>query len=108
MKRRTTAKVRGDEISSKPVNKPAPGDPTAPLLVNVRSAKNQLSGLLERAAQGTIVVITSDGRPKAKLIGYSAKRKRFRFDWNSLKSIPLKSGTKPVEEIVREERDSRS
>jgi prevent-host-death family protein len=41
-----------------------------PLEVSVRVAKDQLSSLLERAAQGRDVVITSDGKPKAMLVRY--------------------------------------
>lgn len=38
--------------------------------VNVRTAKDQLSSLLERAAQGEEIVITSDGKPKAMIVRY--------------------------------------
>lgn len=40
--------------------------------VNVRMAKDQLSALLERAAEGEEIVITSDGRPKGMLVRYTA------------------------------------
>ena len=42
----------------------------APLEVSVRTAKDQLSSLLERAAQGEEIVITSDGKPKAMIVRY--------------------------------------
>ena len=38
------------------------------MIANVRTAKAKLSELLERAANGEEVVITSDGRAKAKLV----------------------------------------
>jgi len=38
--------------------------------VSVREAKDQLSSLLQRAAAGEEVVITSDGEPKAMLVRY--------------------------------------
>lgn len=38
--------------------------------VNVRTAKDQLSSLLERASQGEEIVITSDGLPKAMIVRY--------------------------------------
>ena len=38
--------------------------------VSVRAAKDGLSALLERAAAGEQIVITSDGRPKAMLVRY--------------------------------------
>lgn len=41
-----------------------------PAEVNVRTAKDQLSALLERAAQGEEIVITSDGKPKAMIVRY--------------------------------------
>jgi prevent-host-death family protein len=39
-------------------------------VVSVREAKDQLSNLLDRAANGERIVITSDGRPKAMLVAY--------------------------------------
>ncbi|MSU49805.1 MAG: type II toxin-antitoxin system prevent-host-death family antitoxin [Opitutus sp.] len=39
-------------------------------LVSVREAKDQLSGLLQRAAAGEEIIITSDGEPKAMLVRY--------------------------------------
>ncbi len=36
--------------------------------VSVREAKDQLSALLQRAAAGEEIVITSDGEPKAMLV----------------------------------------
>src|SRR3954465_4500064 len=42
----------------------------APVEVSVRTAKDQLSALLERAAQGEEIVITSDGKPKAMIVRY--------------------------------------
>lgn len=41
-----------------------------PVEISVRTAKDQLSALLERAAQGEDIVITSDGRPKAMIVRY--------------------------------------
>src|SRR5262245_3495122 len=76
-------------------------------LINVRAAKDQLSSLLEQAAQGSEVIITSDGQPKAKLVPFKARRKRFKVDWELLRSMPLKPGSPTAEEILREERDGR-
>ncbi|HVU23942.1 MAG TPA: type II toxin-antitoxin system prevent-host-death family antitoxin [Opitutus sp.] len=39
-------------------------------VVSVREAKDQLSGLLQRAARGEQIVITSDGQPKAMIVRY--------------------------------------
>ena len=41
-----------------------------PAQVSVRTAKDQLSALLERAAMGEEIVITSDGKPKAMIVRY--------------------------------------
>jgi prevent-host-death family protein len=39
-------------------------------VVNVREAKDRLSSLLDRAADGERIVITADGHPKAMLVAY--------------------------------------
>jgi len=38
--------------------------------VSVREAKDQLSALLQRVADGEEIVVTSDGQPKAMLVRY--------------------------------------
>jgi prevent-host-death family protein len=92
------------------------GEPTArvaepaavyglPMLVNVRAAKDALSGLLEKASRGEEVIITSDGKPKARLVAVRNTAKPFRVDWALLKSIPWRGG-KTAEQLIREERDS--
>lgn len=77
------------------------------LVVNVRTAKDQLSSLLEQAAQGNVVVITSDGEPKARLVPMRPRRKPFRVDWGLLRSTPLRRGAPTSEELVRDDRDGR-
>ncbi len=79
----------------------------SPLTINVRAAKDSLSSLLERAAQGLETIITSDGKPKAKLVPVEKKRKPFRVDWELLRSIPIRKGARSSEDLIREERDSR-
>lgn len=76
-------------------------------VVNVRAAKDQLSSLLEEAASGNEVIITSDGVPKAKLVPVRGQRRVFRVDWALLNSMSLKAGTPNTEAIVREDRDGR-
>ena len=78
------------------------------LVVNVRAAKDQLSNLLEQAARGNVVVITSDGQPKAKLVPVQARRRPFRVDWELLRSMPVLRRDPTAEELVREDRDGRS
>jgi prevent-host-death family protein len=77
------------------------------LLINVRAAKDQLSSLLEQAANGNEVIITSDGRPKARLVPFRSARKQFRVDWELLRATRPKVGAKSAEELVREDRDGR-
>jgi prevent-host-death family protein len=77
-----------------------------PVVINVRAAKDSLSSLIERAANGLETIITSDGVPKAKLVPVQRKRKPFHADWELLKSIPIRKGSKRSEDIIREERDS--
>jgi prevent-host-death family protein len=73
---------------------------------NVRTAKAQLSALLERAAAGEEIVITSDGRPKAKLVPIGPAAEPFRVDRRLLAVRPLRSSSS-AEAIVRSERDGR-
>ena len=82
-------------------------EPPPATLINVRAAKDQLSSLLEQAASGHEVIITSDGMPKARLIPVKPARKPFRVDWALLRSVKPKPGVKSAEEILREERDGR-
>lgn len=81
--------------------------PALPALINVRAAKDQLSSLLDQAAAGNEIVITSDGVPKARLVPYVAPRKPFRVDWALLRSVSVKPGGKSAETLVREDRDGR-
>ena len=82
-------------------------EPLPPLQVNVRAAKDNFSSLLEEASRGHEIIITSDGKPKARLVPYHMKRKRFKVDWALLRSMPVTPGP-AAEEIIREERDGRS
>jgi prevent-host-death family protein len=77
-------------------------------IINVRSAKTHLSALLELVAGGREITITSDGKPKAKLIPViEAKgRKTFQGMGDFLLRQPVHGGPS-AEELVREDRDSR-
>ena len=54
-------------------------------VVSVREAKDQLSGLLQRAARGEQIVITSDGLPKAMIVRYRPVLRG--KPWQSLKAF---------------------
>lgn len=74
--------------------------------VNLRAAKDQLSSLVEAAARGDEVVITSHGHPKAKLVAARARRKPFQMHWSWLRAQPMSRGAR-AESVVREDRDAR-
>ena len=76
--------------------------------VTVRDAKSRLSALLEWVAGGREITITSDGRPKARLVPVSAEpeRKVFRGMGEFLSKQPVHGGPS-AEELVREDRDGR-
>jgi prevent-host-death family protein len=73
--------------------------------VNVRTAKARLSELLERAAAGEDVTITSAGKPKAKLVAAGPTAQPFRVNRRLLAIRPRGRG-RPAEAIVREDRDA--
>lgn len=76
-----------------------------PAEVSVRVAKDQLSSLLERAAQGEDIVITSDGKPKAMIVRYRPviTGKPARSLRELRRSMPM---TPDSTELIREMRDS--
>lgn len=82
------------------------GSYIASMIATVRTAKAQLSKLLERAAAGEEILITSDGRPKAKLVGVGAAPRPFRVNRALLRTRARRTGRR-AEVMVREERDSR-
>jgi len=77
-------------------------------IINLRSAKTHLSALLELVAGGREITITSDGKPKARLIPVTeAKgRKTFQGMGDFLLRQPIHGGPR-AEELIREDRDSR-
>ena len=78
-------------------------------VISVRAAKAHLSGLLELVASaGKEFVITSDGKPKARVVPIEAtpKRKVFPGSAEHLKTIPLRPGPS-AEELIRADRDGR-
>src|SRR5262249_30421565 len=82
------------------------GDDAHRMIVSVRIAKARLSELLERAAAGEEIVITSAGRPKARLVGHTeSPPPTFRVHQALLRARP-KSGTR-AEALIRAERDAR-
>jgi prevent-host-death family protein len=76
------------------------------MIANVRTAKAKLSEFLARAAAGEEIVITSDGKPKAKLVGIPAVHTRYRVNRRLLTATAGRTGT-PAEVLIRLDRDSR-
>jgi len=75
------------------------------MIASVRTAKARLSQLLERAASGEETVITSDGRPKAKIVGLGPAPRPFRVNHRLLRT--RRGGTgRSADVLVREERDA--
>lgn len=75
----------------------------------VRAAKAKLSALLEVVSRGQEVVITSGGKPKAKVVpmAAAAERRGFQPDWDLLKSMPVQTEPPLAEDLIRSDRDGR-
>jgi prevent-host-death family protein len=78
-------------------------------IISVRSAKAHLSALLDLVAGGTEVTITSDGKPKARLVNVTTAKRRKLFSGmgDYLKSMPLQTAGPFADELVRADRDGR-
>lgn len=76
--------------------------------VTVRDAKSHLSALLEWVAGGREITITSDGKPKARLVPAASapERKVFRGMGEFLSKQPVHGGP-TADELIREDRDGR-
>lgn len=77
--------------------------------ITVRAAKAHLSGLLDRVAHGHKVIITSGGKPKARLVPMDEESnwKPFTGTREHLKTMPKWRGGPTADEIVRADRDGR-
>jgi prevent-host-death family protein len=75
-------------------------------VVAVREAKDQLSALLQRAARGEQIVITSDGEPKAMIVRYRPVLRG--KPWQSLKAFrdtqPLQPDSTAIIDEIRGEK----
>ena len=77
-------------------------------VISIRSAKAHLSALLELVAGGREITITSDGKPKAKLVKAVTRErgKVFQGMGDYLTKQPIHRGP-TADEIIREDRDAR-
>ena len=73
-------------------------------VVSVREAKDNLSSLLERAANGEDIVVTSDGKPRAMIVRFRPRVTGRPFEPNlaMLRAMPMTSDST---EIIRRMRD---
>jgi prevent-host-death family protein len=78
-------------------------------VISVRAAKAHLSGLLDLVVRGREVVITSDGKPKARIVPMDKRPERVPFTGTRehLKTMPPWRGGPTADELVREDRDGR-
>ncbi len=89
--------VSGRRSKGRLLREALPNPSRAPV-VNVRAAKDRLSSLLEQVSRGDEVVITSDGRPKARLVPVRDESRPYTVDWDWLESQPLVGG--PSAEVI--------
>jgi prevent-host-death family protein len=77
-------------------------------VISVRSAKAHLSALLDLVAGGREITITSDGKPKAKLVKAEAGKpgKVFQGMGDYLLKQPIHRGLS-ADEAIRQDRDAR-
>lgn len=77
-------------------------------VISVRAAKAHLSALLDLVAGGREITITSDGKPKAKLVEATAAKPRNVFTGmgDYLKTMPMQTEGPFADEIVRADRDA--
>jgi prevent-host-death family protein len=109
MKEKKTITYKLSKTSEPMVLKEVAAMPGIGPVISVRSAKAHLSALLELVAGGTDVTITSDGKPKAKLVSAVAAkpRKVFTGMGDYLKTMPMQTEGPFADEIVRADRDGR-
>ena len=103
------------KILKYPVHKPQPAvlkevtiAPGIGEVISVRAAKAHLSALLDLVAAGQEITITSDGKPKAKLVKAETRErgKVFQGMGDYLMKQPIHGGP-TADEIIRADRDSR-
>ncbi len=62
------------------------------MTASIREAKAKLSQLLDSAERGEEVIITSNGKPRARLVPVPAQR-RGGFDWDKIRRLAKKGRT---------------
>jgi prevent-host-death family protein len=112
VKKKTTAVSYeiGEEITRPMVLNEVAALPGYGESISVRAAKAHLSGLLDLVATARKeIVITSDGKPKARVVPVETrpKRKVFSGAGAHLRTMPKQSEGPFAEELIRADRDGR-
>ena len=109
MKEKKITRYKTGSLSEPAVLREVATLPGVGAVISVRSAKAHLSALLELVAGGQEITITSDGKPKARLVSATATkaRKVFTGMGDHLKSMPVQTTGPFADEIVRADRDGR-
>jgi prevent-host-death family protein len=110
MKEEPTYRITdGDPINPAPVLREVAVLPGLGETINVRAAKAHLSALLGLVENGREIVITSGGKPKAKLspVRVQKVRKVFPGSLAHLATMPAWKDGPTAEETIRNDRDGR-
>lgn len=110
MKESPTSRITdGEPLMPAPVLREVAVLPGLGETISVRAAKAHLSALLSLVEKGREIVITSGGKPKARLSPMKAQkmRKVFPGSHGHLATMPAWTGGPTSEEIIRADRDGR-
>ncbi|MFA7343166.1 MAG: type II toxin-antitoxin system prevent-host-death family antitoxin [Terrimicrobiaceae bacterium] len=105
----TSRTTDGEPLIPSPVLREVAVMPGLGETISVRAAKAHLSALLGLVEKGREIVITSSGKPKAKLTSVKVHkaRKVFPGSREHLATMPAWDGGPTAEEIIRADRDGR-
>jgi antitoxin (DNA-binding transcriptional repressor) of toxin-antitoxin stability system len=73
----------------------------------LREAKNRLSELVKRAAQGEQITITLHGEPRVQLSRVLKGSRLFKVDRKWLREMRVGGSRTPAEALIRADRDGR-
>lgn len=105
----TSRTTDGEPLEPSPVLREVTVLPGLGEAISVRAAKAHLSALLGLVEKGREIVITSGGKPKARLSPMKVRkvRKVFPGSLAHLATMPVWTGGPTAEEIIRDDRDGR-
>ncbi len=80
------------------------------MTASIREAKAKLSELLDSAERGEEVIITSNGKPRARIVAIPTAP-RGKFDWDKIQRLAKKAATgkrgPDITQIISELREDR-